>query len=63
MVEAELPVVSEQEAAWQAQLVLDCCLAAGAVEWAFALGLTLEAGPALAGAHLGADHLQCLQAL
>ena len=54
-VEAELPVVSDRDAARQARLLLDVCLAAGAVEWVFALALSLDHGPALAGKRLPAS--------
>lgn len=49
-VDAELAVAIDQEAARQAQLLLEACQAAGALEWVFALALFLDHGPALAGA-------------
>ena len=49
VVEAELPVVSDREAARQAKMLLDACMAAQALEWVFALALALDYGPALAG--------------
>ena len=52
VVEAELPAVSDREAARQARALLDICQAAAAGEWVFALALTLDHGPALAGGRM-----------
>lgn len=52
LVEAELPVVSDSEVARQARLLLDTCRAARVHVWVFALALSLEHGPTLAGVRL-----------
>lgn len=54
-VDAELAVAVDREAARQAQLLLEACQAAGALEWVFALALFLDHGPALAGMGLSAS--------
>ncbi|KAK9798509.1 hypothetical protein WJX73_005261 [Symbiochloris irregularis] len=55
-VDAELAVATDREAHRQAQLLLEACQAAGALEWVFALALFLDNGPALAELSASRSH-------